>query len=213
MKDKIIKDYDQFKKVNESDMSLFGFLAGQVGGSLEKAAKQRALAMVLEYFGVPKIDNNDPQGKSQWITELFVKIMSEVSLPDCDRFLDGSLAINDSKYWVPRIAKALKYQIIQLGRPSAGDVVEFLGVTPGGFLGRLITNMYSEYILDEKRLEQTILALWKLVMKEDFIPQRKADEIYQAEYDKLTDEQKEKVEGSVWKASMKQKDFARTKGD
>ena len=50
-------------------------------------------------------------------------------------------------------------------------------------------------------------------MKEDFIPQKKADEIYQEEYNKLTDKQKEKVEGSVWKASMKQKDFARTKGD
>jgi hypothetical protein len=29
----------------------------------------------------------------------------------------------------------------------------------------------------------------------------------------LTQAQKDKVDGSVWEASMKQKDFARTKGD
>ena len=73
--------------------------------------------------------------------------------------------------------------------------------------------MYTEYILDEKRLEQMIVALWRLVMKEDYIPQKDADEIYKEEYNKLSAEQKEKVDGSVWKASMKQKDFVRTKGD
>jgi hypothetical protein len=213
MKDKIIKDYDQFKKVNESDMTLFGLLGGMAGDSLEKAVKQRATAMILEYFGVPKIDPNNPEGKGQWITEFFIKLISEVSLPDCDKFLNGQMPINDADYWVPKIAKTLKYQIIQLGKPSAGDVIAFLGVTPSGFLGRLISNMYTEYILDEKRLEQTILGLWRLVMKEDFIPQKKADEIYKEEYNKLTQAQKDKVEGSVWKASMKQKDFARTKGD
>ena len=58
-----------------------------------------------------------------------------------------------------------------------------------------------------------IVSLWRLVAKEDFIPQKKADEIYKEEYNKLSDEQKKKVDGSVWKASMKQKDFVRTKGD
>lgn len=213
MKDKIIKDYDQFKKVNESNLTLMGLLGGMAGDSLEKAIKQRATAMIFEYFGVPKLeDPNNTEGKAQWITEFFIKLMSEVSLPDCDRFLDGSLALNEEKYWLPKIAKTLKYQIVQMG-PRAFDVIQLLGVTPSGFLGRLITNMYTEFILDEKRLEQVIVALWRLVMKEDFIPQKKADEIYQEEYNKLTDKQKEKVEGSVWKASMKQKDFARTKGD
>lgn len=213
MKDKIIKDFDQFKELNESGMTLFGMLAGMAGDSLEKAAKQRATAMILEYFGAPQIDPNNPEGKGQWITELFVKLMSEVTLPDCDKFISGEKALNDEEYWVPKIAKTLKYQIIQLGRPSAGDVIAFLGVTPNGFIGRLISNMYTEFILDEARLEQTIVTLWRLVMKEDFIPQKKADEIYKEEYNKLTQEQKDKVEGSVWKASMKQKDFARTKGD
>jgi hypothetical protein len=212
MEDKIIKDFYHFKKVNEADMTLFGWLAGQAGDSLEKAAKQRATAMILEYFGVPPVDPNNPQGKTQWITELFIKLMSEVTLPDCDKFISGEMPLNDEEYWVPKIAKALKYQIQGFG-PHPGEVINFLGITPSGFLGRLITNMYTEYILDEKRLEQTIVALWRLVMKEDFIPQKKADEIYKEEYNKLTQEQKDKVDGSVWKASMKQKDFARTKGD
>ena len=213
MKDKIIKDFDRFKEVNESDMTLFGLLSGMAGDSLEKAAKQRATAMILEYFGVPPIDPNNPEGKGQWITEFFIKLVSEVTLKDCDKFILGQMPLNDEEYWVPKIAKTLKYQIIQLGRPSAGDVIAFLGVTPNGFIGRLISNMYTEFILDEKRLEQTIVALWRLVMKEDFIPQKKADEIYREAYNKLSDEQKDKVDGSVWKASMKQKDFARTKGD
>jgi hypothetical protein len=212
MKDKIIKDFDQFKELNESGMTLFGMLAGMAGDSLEKAAKQRATAMILEYFGVPPIDPNNPQGKIEWISELFVKLMSEVTLPDCDKFISGEKALNDEEYWVPKIAKALKYQIQGFG-PHPGEVIAFLGITPSGFLGRLITNMYTEFILDEKRLEQTIVTLWRLVMKEDFIPQKKADEIYKEEYNKLTQEQKDKVEGSVWKASMKQKDFTRTKGD
>jgi hypothetical protein len=212
MKDKIIKDFDHFKKVNESNITLLGLLGGMAGDSLEKAAKQRATAMILEYFGVPPIDPNNPQGKVQWISELFIKLLSEVSLPDCDKFISGEKALNDQEYWVPKIAKALKYQIQGFG-PHPGEVINFLGITPSGFLGRLITNMYTEYILDEKRLEQMIVALWRLVAKEDFIPQKKADEIYKEEYSKLTQEQKDKVEGSVWKASMKQKDFARTKGD
>ena len=213
MKDKIIKDYDQFKKVNESGMTLIGLLGGMAGDSLEKAIKQRGTAMIFEYFGVPKLDDpNNTQGKTQWITEFFIKLMSEVSLPDCDNFLDGSVDINDETYWLPKIAKTLKYQIVLMG-PKAFDIIELLGVTPSGFLGRLITNMYTEFILDEKRLEQVIVALWRLVAKEDFIPQKKANEIYKEEYAKLTDKQKAKVEGSVWKASMKQKDFARTKGD
>ena len=212
MKDKIIKDYDQFKKVNEADMPLFGFLAGLAGDSLEKAAKQRATAMIFEYFGVPPIDPNNPQGKAQWISELFIKLVSEVTLKDCDKFILGQMALNDEEYWIPKIAKALKYQIVQIG-PRPADFINLLGVTPSGFLGRLLTNMYTEYILDEKRLEQMIVAVWRLVMKEDFIPQKKADEIYKEEYNKLSAEQKEKVDGSVWKASMKQKDFVRTKGD
>jgi hypothetical protein len=73
--------------------------------------------------------------------------------------------------------------------------------------------MYTEYILDEKRLEQLIISLWRLVAREEFIPQKKAGEIYDEAYDKLTQAQKDRVDGSVWKASMKQKDFARTKGD
>jgi hypothetical protein len=211
MKDKIIKDFDHFKKVNESDMSLLGFISGLAGDQLEKAVKERATAMVLEYFGVPPIDPNNPETKSQWISELFIKVMGEVSLKDMDEFLKGK-SINDSKYWVPKLAKALKYQIVQIG-PRPADVINLLGVTPSGFLGRLITNMYTEYILDEKRLEQLILAVWKLVAKEEFIPQKKAGEIYDEAYDKLSQEQKDRVDGSVWKASMKQKDFARTKGD
>lgn len=211
MKDNIIKDFDHFKKVNESDMSLLGFISGLAGDQLEKAVKERATAMILEYFGVPPIDPNNPETKSQWITELFIKVMGEVSLPDMDEFLKGK-AINDQKYWVPKLAKALKYQIVQIG-PRPADIINLLGVTPSGFLGRLITNMYTEYILDEKRLEQLIISLWRLVAREEFIPQKKAGEIYDEAYNKLTDEQKERVDGSVWKASVKQKDFARTKGD
>jgi hypothetical protein len=211
MKDNIIKDFDHFKKVNESDMSLLGFISGLAGDQLEKAVKERATAMVLEYFGVPPIDPNNPETKSQWITELFIKLMGEVSLDDMDEFLKGK-PINDSKYWVPKLAKALKYQIVQIG-PRPADVINLLGVTPSGFLGRLITNMYTEYILDEKRLEQLIISLWRLVAKEEFIPQKRAGEIYDEAYDKLTQAQKDRVDGSVWKASMKQKDFARTKGD
>ena len=213
MKDKIIKDFDQFKELNESGMTLFGLLGGMAGDSLEKAIRQRGTAYILEYFGAPQIDPNNPEGKGQWITEFFIKLMSEVTLPDCDKFLKGQMDINEEDYWVPKIAKTLKYQIIQLGRPSAGDVIAFLGVTSNGFIGRLISNMYTEFILDEARLEQVLVGLWRLVMREDFIPQKKADEIYKEEYNKLTQAQKDKVEGSVWKASMKQKDFARTKGD
>jgi len=64
MKDNIIKDFDHFKKVNESDMSLLGFISGLAGDQLEKAVKERATAMVLEYFGVPPIDPNNPETKA-----------------------------------------------------------------------------------------------------------------------------------------------------
>jgi hypothetical protein len=212
MKDNIIKDFDHFKKVNESDMTLFGLISGMAGDQIAKSAKERATAMVLEYFGVPPIDPNNPETKSLWISELFIKLMGEVSLKDMDDFLLGRRSINDQKYWTEKFAKALKYQIVQIG-PRPADVINLLGVTPSGFLGRLITNMYTEYILDEKRLEQLIIAVWRLVAKEDFIPQKKAGEIYDEAYDKLSQEQKDRVEGSVWKASMQQKDFARTKGD
>ena len=211
MKDNIIKDFDQFKQVNESDMTLLSFISGMAGEQLGKTVKERAVAKLLEYFGVPNIDPNDPQGKKQWITILFEKIIGEVSLKDMDDFLLGKRPLNDIKYWPEKISKALRRQIIAQG-PNPGDVVNLLGIEPDKFLGRLISNMYTEYILDEKRLEQSILALWRLVTQEEFIPQKDAGEVYKEAYSGLSDEQKEKVEGSTWQNSMNQLDFFKRKG-
>ena len=212
MKNIIIKDFDQFKKVNESDMTLFSFLAGQAGDQIAKAAKERATAMIFEYFGVPPIDPNNPESKSQWITELFYKVIGEVSLKDMDNFLLGRKSLNDEEYWIPILSKALKRQIVQIG-PRPSDVIDLIGVTPSGFLGRLITNMYTEFILDEKRLQQLIISVWRLVAKEEFIPQKDANEIYRDAYKELTPEQQEKVGGSIWQSAMKNQDYIRTKGD
>jgi hypothetical protein len=210
MKSSIIKDFDQFKEVNESDMSLLSWLAGQAGDQIGKAAKERATSMVLDYMGIPADDPNNPETRGQWLREIFVKIIGGLSFEEMDEILLGDGFSVD--FWVPKIAHALKEQIIDMGKPSAGMVCNFLGVSSEGFIGRLITNMYREYILDEKKLEQTIRGLWRLVATQEFIPQEDAGEIYKEAYSKLTPAQKEKLEGSVWKSSVKNMDFLKRKG-
>ena len=63
MKDNIIKDFDQFKEVNESDVTLLGFLTNQAGEQIGKTIRGRATAYLLEFFGVPPLDPNNTQGK------------------------------------------------------------------------------------------------------------------------------------------------------
>lgn len=211
MKNGIIKDFDKFKEVSESDMTLLSFLSGQVGDQLGKAVRERVTSMVLDWAGIPAADPNNPDGKGEWIRELFVKTISHVTLPEMDKILKGA-SINNMEFWAKKMSKALKEQIIDSGDPSVSDVVNFLGVTPDGFIGRLIANVYREYILDEVKLEQTIIALFNLVTKEEFIPQEDAGEVYQKAYDQLTPAQKERAGGSVWKASAEQSDFLKRKG-
>jgi hypothetical protein len=210
MSNGIIKDFDQFKKVNESDMSLFGWIAGQAGNQLGKTIKEKATSMLLEYMGIPSGDPNDPEGRGQWIREIFVKVIGNTSLEEMDEIIKGNIPVNSGDFWCEKIAKALKEQIIDSG-PRASDVINLLGVTTEGFIGRLITNMYREFILDEKNLEQMLVAAWRLVTEEEFIPQKDAGELYREAYDKLTPEQKKKVQGSVWKSSMGQMDFLKRK--
>lgn len=208
----IIRDFDRFKRINESgDMTLLGFLGSQVGPQIEKVIKQRVLSMVLEYMGIPADDPNSPEGKGQWIREIFVKTMSEVSLDEMDEILKGTRLLNDSKFWVPKIAKSLKAQIIDSGTPSASGINSLLGISNEGFLGRLITNSFREFILDERNLERMLVAAWRLLAKEEFIPRKDSDEIYKEAYNRLTPEQQKKVPGSVWKASMSQQDWLRRK--
>ena len=210
MKSGIIKDFDKFKEVSESDMSLLSWISGQAGNVMGKAVRERVTSMVLEWAGVPPADPNNPEGKGEWIREVFVKTISHVTLPEMDEFIKGK-AINDSKFWAEKMSKALKEQLVDSG-PRTSDVVNFLGVTPDGFIGRMIANMYREYILDEKKLEQTIIGLFNLVTKEEFIPQEDAGEVYKKAFAQLTPEQKERAEGSVWQSSVEQSDFLKRKG-
>jgi hypothetical protein len=211
MKNNIIKDYDQFKEVNETDMGLLRFVTGIAGDQLEKTIKQRVTSMVLEYMGIPGGDPNDPQGKGEWIREIFVKTVANVSLKEMDKIISGEIKYNNEEFWVEKLAKALKEHLVDTG-PSSRQVVNFIGVTPDGFIGRLISNSWREYILNEKRLEQTLKALWRLVATQEFIPQQDANEIYDEAVSKLTPEQREKIEGSSWQYSTKQSDLLKRKG-
>lgn len=213
MKDSIIKDFDQFKEVNESDQTLFQFLMGQAGPQLTKALKQKATSYILSYMGIPEgEDPSNPEGKGQWIREIFVKLVANLSMEEIEDIIEGRIKFTNEEFWAERLAKTLKEQIIDSGVPSARDVINLLGVTPGGFIGRLITNSWREYILDEKKLEQTIIGAWRLMVKEEFIPQRDADEIYKDSLSKLTPEQRKKVEGTTWSYSVKQSDLLKRKG-
>jgi hypothetical protein len=212
MKNIIIKDFDKFKEISESDMTLLSFLGGQVGAQIGRTIKQQVVTKIFEYMGIPSEDPNDPNSGTAWIKGVITRTLASVSPQEMDDILTGRIPLNSSKFWVDRIAKALKEQIVLSNTPSAGGLIRFLGVAPDKFIGRLISNTFVEFILDEERLKQSLLAVWAVVVEDEYIPQKDAGEVYQKAVSELTPEQQKRLEGSTWQSSQMQKDFLKRKG-
>lgn len=212
MKNSIIKDFDKFKEVNESDMTLLSFLGGQIGSQIGRTIKEQVATKIFEYMGISSEDPNSPSIGSAWIKGVITKTLASVSPQEMDEILVGRIPLNSSDFWIDRIAKAIKEQIIDSSTPSASGLIQWLGVKPDKFIGRLITNTFREFILDEAKLKQSLLAVWALVVEDEYIPQKDAGEVYQKAISELTPEQQKRLDGSTWQSSQMQKDFLKRKG-
>jgi hypothetical protein len=205
MRNNIIRGFEEFKAINE-EQTLFSFLTGQIGGQVEKAVKEKIVIMVAEYFGIP-MESENPI--TNFIRDVIVKLIADLPPSDMDDFLLGRRAINDRKYWSPKIAKA--FQEALMDQVSSYRVLEFMGLDKNSLFGRLVSNVYRSTIEDVDKIQEALEGAWNLVATNEFIPSKKASEIYDEALDKLTPAQRAQAEKSVWGGSMRQ--VSRIKAD
>ena len=204
----IIKDFDNFKAVNEKigDQTLFGFATGQLGDQLGKSIEESLIIKLMEYMGInPETDNKI----AQFIKEVFVKTIANMSWDEKDDVLWGRIPLTDSEYWADKLSVSVRE--VLLDQVPATQIISGMGLEKDKFLGRLIMNAYRETFTDQATIKQMILGLWNLVADAEFIPHKDANQIYKEAYAKLTPAQKEKAKGSAWEASVNQSDILKRK--
>lgn len=202
-KNRIIRDFDQFKSLNE-DQSLLSFLSGELGGQIQKTVKESLLNYVMEYFGIP-VDSQNPY--TIWILEVFKKVSANMGMDEMDDILEGRQAIDDGEFWVPRITEALMETIEDKGPKPSEVVGDFLGLDTNKFLGRLLMNALRDNLYNENKLKRNLLAVWNLVSEAEFIPREEAGDVYKQAMGELSDEQRLKAKQSgLWNTAIKQTD-------
>jgi hypothetical protein len=204
----IIKDFDNFKSVNEKigDQTFFGFATGQLGDQLEDSIEESIIIKLMEYMGInPETDNK----VAQFIKEVFVKTIANMSWDEKDDVLWGRIKMTDSDYWSDALSVSIREALID--EVPAVSIINWMGLEKDKFLGRIVMNAYRESFTDQATIKQMILGLWNLVSDAEFIPHKDANQIYKEAYAKLTPAQKEKAKGSAWEASINQSDILKRK--
>jgi hypothetical protein len=205
----IIKDFDNFKSVNEKigDQTFFGFATGQLGDQLEDSIEESIIIKLMEYIGInPETDNR----VSQFIKEVFVRTISNMTPKEKDDVLWGRILLSDTDYWTDLLSVSIREELLTNG-PTAGEIISWMGLEKDKFLGRMMMNAYRETFTDQATIKQMLLAVWNLATETEFIPHKDANQIYKEAYAKLTPAQKEKAKGSAWEASMNQSDILKRK--
>lgn len=207
-KNTIIKDFDQFKSLNE-DQSLFSFLTTELGSKFEKTVKESLLNWLMEYFGVP-VDSQNPA--TIFIAEMFKKIAANMPPSEMDDVLEGRQSIDDGEFWVPKIVDAFLETIEDgWGAKPAEIVKDWLGLDTNKFLGRLLMNTIRDNMYNENKLKRNLLSIWNVMAEAEFIPREEAGDVYKEAIGELTDEQKLKAEKSgLWNSAIKQADILKS---
>jgi len=206
-KNTIIKDFDQFRSLNE-DQSLFSFLTTELGSKFEKTVKESLLNWLMEYFGVP-VDSQNPA--TIWILEVFKKIAANMPPSEMDDVIEGRQAIDDGEFWVPKITEAFLEVIKDRGPHPAEIVGDWLGLDTNKFLGRLLMNAIRDNMYNENKLKRNLLSIWNVMAEAEFIPREEAGDVYKEAIGELTDEQKLKAKKSgLWNSAIKQADILKS---
>jgi hypothetical protein len=198
MGNNIIKGFEEFKSMNE-DQTLFGFLSGQIGDQIKKTVEEKLVIMVAKFFGIPMESEN---AITNFLREMIVKIIADLPDSVMDDLLLGRTSIDNRKFWAPKIAKAFQESLMDALSPN--ELLVFMGLEKNSLLGRLVLNVYRSTLQDTDKIEEVLTGAWDLISTNEFIPSKKASEIYDEALGKLTPAQREAAEKSVWGGSMKQ---------
>ena len=205
-KNNIIKNFDNFKNLNE-DQSLLSFLSGQVSSTMEESLKEQITKYVLDYFGIA--EEVQPGTVAFYIKAIFIKVIGQMSFKEMDAILLGRQSIDDGEYWAEKLAKATT-SVLSL-EVSTNELVRSMGLDPEEIVGRIIGHAIDGIIRDEKEIERIIKAAWNVLYKKQFIPDVDSGELYKQAFNALPADQQAKVKGnSLWGSSVRQADTLRS---
>ena len=204
-KNNIIKNFDNFKNLNE-DQSLLSFLSGQVSSTMEESLKEQITKYVLDYFGIA--EEVQPGTVAYYIKDIFIAVIGQMSFKEMDAILLGRQSIDDGEYWAEKLAKATTHVLSK--NVATNQIVTAMGLDPEAIVG-IISHAIDHIIRDEKEIERLIKAAWNVLYKKQFIPDVDSGELYKQAFNALPADQQAKVKGnSLWGSSVRQADTLRS---
>jgi hypothetical protein len=205
-KNNIIRNFDNFSKINE-DSSLLSFGLEQLGGTAKKAIQEQVAKYALDYFGIA--EDAEKGTLSFMLKEIMIALVGSLSMDEMDALLTGEQPIDDGDFWSDKLAHAVTHYLSK--EYSTNEIIRGWGLDPDTLIGRIISHMVDNVIRDEEEVKRLLLTAWNIFYNKQLVPSKTSGELYKQAYNALTPAQQQRAQagGSLWSASVRQGDILR----